>query len=331
MAKSQRVSRLLELTCLLQRSRGWTAARLAERFGVSRTRMFDDLRALREAGVPVRSGKGGYHIDQSFFLPSLKLTRDEVLSLLPLGHGLVGSAPDGQRRRDAWAKLLSCLPTDLQRDARMLAARVDAEIPPPARGNGVCAALVRAIVRCEHVCIEREPWGEGKRESLAIEPLGLCYDGGGWFLIASMPGRDSIHRIRVAEIRRVEPTGLLFHDRGCGASMVTEIAPPSLDGAGAEAVVRFRARAARAVRHRDRADGASLQPLGGGAVLYRAEVDDLDAFARWLVGFGGEATVLRPTQLADRVVALAESAITSNRRPHTTQAQTRPLRSVGVS
>ena len=126
MGKSHRVSRLLEIVTLLQSEEGWTASALAERFGISRTRMFSDIRALREAGVPVERGPSGYRIADSFFLPSVRLSPREVLALLfPLELFTTGEAQRAVQR-SARDKLLSCLPAPLRDGAELNLAKMPA-------------------------------------------------------------------------------------------------------------------------------------------------------------------------------------------------------------
>ena len=115
--KAQRVSRLLEMVTLLQAGDGWTAHALSERFGVSQRRVFNDIRALRDAGVPVRRSRTGYRIAASFFLPSLQLTTEEVLALLFPLETQTGALASEAVRRSARAKLLRCLPAPLRAEA----------------------------------------------------------------------------------------------------------------------------------------------------------------------------------------------------------------------
>ena len=94
MEKTQRrVSRLLEIIIALEAGGEWHAANLAERFGVSRTRIFNDIRELREAGVPVRRTRAGYRIDASFFqvLPVLLRKSRAAIKAAEAKRGLMQS------------------------------------------------------------------------------------------------------------------------------------------------------------------------------------------------------------------------------------------------
>src|SRR3712207_8903738 len=80
-----RTARLLELLVRVQTRPRFTAAELAEEFGVSRRTMLRDLRALSDMGVPLRSTPGpggGYSLPRGGRRLWPSLTVDEALGLI---------------------------------------------------------------------------------------------------------------------------------------------------------------------------------------------------------------------------------------------------------
>src|ERR671939_2008733 len=80
-----RSARLLELLVRVQTKPRFTAAQLAEEFGVSRRTILRDLRALSEMGVPLRSTAGpggGYSLPRGGRRLTPSLTVDEALALI---------------------------------------------------------------------------------------------------------------------------------------------------------------------------------------------------------------------------------------------------------
>src|SRR5262245_14483046 len=81
--KRDRTARLLGLASLLfQHPRGLTANEIAERIGMNVRTVYRDLRALdEEVGVAVWQDGKRYGAEQTSFLPPLKLTLQEAVTL----------------------------------------------------------------------------------------------------------------------------------------------------------------------------------------------------------------------------------------------------------
>ena len=65
-----------------------------------------------------------------------------------------------------------------------------------------------------------------------------------------------------------------------------------------EVVVHFQASLAPLLEHARHHASERLARLPDGTIEYRLRVSHLDELARWLVGFGGQAQVLEPAELA---------------------------------
>ena len=138
-----------------------------------------------------------------------------------------------------------------------------------------------------------------------LDPYGLVFHGGRWYLSAHDHGRDAPRTFRVDRMRAVERLG-------------TPAAPPPDGFDPVEAVSRSLARAPyrhevevlleatlEAARERIPAYAAELAEAEGG-VLLRARAERLDGMARLLAGVGLPFTVRRPDALRVAVGALAE-------------------------
>lgn len=312
MGKAQkRVSRLLEIIIALEAGGEWRSANLAERFGVSRTRIFNDIRALREAGVPIlRTGKG-YRIAESFFLPSLCLTPCEVLSLvLPtefLGSG-DASRPAHASARD---KLIACLPKPLQGGARDLIHRTSVVVPSVDASGETAAAIREAIMEHCRIVITYTSRYRSDPRPLEVDPYGLAYRKHSWYLLAHSVEHGEVRKFRLSRISAVEPTPLHFSvPEDFSVEACFEGAWYVFSGRPQEVRLRFSPRAARFVRERRPLPGQRIQTLSDGSILFRAEVNELDEVAWWIVQFGGDAFVQHPPALRGKVLAIATSILT---------------------
>ena len=113
-----RTARLLELLVRVQTRPRFTAAELAEEFGVSRRTMLRDLRALSDMGVPLRSTPGpggGYSLPRGGRRLWPSLTVDEALGLIVSYEALLRYPvhPFSSQGVPAMTKLRAALPKDV--------------------------------------------------------------------------------------------------------------------------------------------------------------------------------------------------------------------------
>ena len=306
MENPPRISRLLEIVTLLQSGTGWTAPALAERFGVSRTRIFQDVRALRDAGVPVRRSKLGYRMDPGFFLPSVRLTPQEALALLFPSELYQGAEPNGEVRRSAQEKLLSCLPDTMRARAEELLRRTDVALPTSSPDGEVLAQIRSAMAERQRLAIVYSGRTSDRPRRLEVDPYGLAFRKHAWYLLAYSVAHREIRKFRLSRIGAVELTPLHFTvPQDFAVEAYFDGAWYVFGGEPREIAVRFSPRVARFVRERVPHPGQIVQTLSDGTILYRATVRSLDEVAWWLVQYGGEAVVIYPSMLRDKVVALA--------------------------
>src|SRR5215204_5843280 len=113
-----RTARLLELLIRVQTKPRFTAAELAEEFGVSRRTMLRDLGALSAMGVPLRSTPGpggGYSLPRGGRRLSPSLTVDEALALIASYEALLRYPVHSfsTQSLSAVTKLRAALPKDV--------------------------------------------------------------------------------------------------------------------------------------------------------------------------------------------------------------------------
>lgn len=314
MGKSHRVSRLLEIVTLLQCEEGWTAGTLAERFGISRTRVFGDIRALRQAGVPVERSRSGYRIAASFFLPSVRLTPREVLALLfPVALFSSGEA-DRAVQRSARDKLLSCLPDPLREAAEGLLLRTSVVVPTASARGEEFETLRAAVAERRRVAFDYEGRSSQKHR-VEVDAYGIAYRKHAWYIVGHSVTHGEVRKFRVSRISDVEPTCLHFAvPDDFSVEACFEGAWYVFGGRPCEVGLQFSRRVARFVRERPSHPGQQIQTRRDGSIFYKATVNNLDEMSWWLMQYGGEATVVYPQELADKVVALAEGILAAHAR-----------------
>ena len=293
-------------------------------------RMFErDKDELRAAGIPIElrhNSEGeelGYYVDpQDVYLPFISLVGsskrpslgarrgyraiptltfepDELHAVLhaielarSLGDPALATHCDSARRK---------LSHDLSHD-RDLIDRDD--LPGPAR-EGVGATLRelgKAMLRLKRVTFQYHTMGRDATAARTVEPFGLFFQSGHWYLAGRDVEKDGVRNFRVSRISDLRPNAkapqsadfaiprgfrLSTHARSRKAWELG-------DGDAAIAIVEFRG-ASGAVKGAESL-GAAVR---GAPRRRRFQVRRPDVFARWLLSFAGDARPLEPPALVD--------------------------------
>jgi predicted DNA-binding transcriptional regulator YafY len=245
----------------------------------------------RGLDVPSRVDQFGYHS-----LATLAFEPDELQAIAD-GARLVTQAGDpslADEARRALRKLAFDLPVGATDGPTTIA-------PPASRAEPqALATLGEALFRRKRVTFQYHGMGSGESTPRTVEPYGLFFIGGHWYLVGRDTEKDARRNYRVNRIRDVKANtaragtadyeippafSLREHAR---SRQAWEIG----DGEAFEATVEFSgdSGAVRAAAALGRPDDASPS-------LRRFDVRRADSFARWLLAFAGDARPVAPESL----------------------------------
>lgn len=296
----------------------------------------DDLRAL---GVPIESiededgNLSRYRLmSRQFYLPYLHLASEQARPIRrPRGPGYQGLS------------MLAFEPEELDavaRAAQRIVALGDPALAHEARtamrklGHDLPIAAVRLPV--EHIALDQAPSAavldvvndalrRGKlltfmyrsmerdsAEQRQVEPYGLVFLSGHWYLIGRDTDADARRQFRVSRISAVTVNTKREQSRDFDVPADFDLAGYArsrnaweLGDAEVQAVeVEFTASNA----HTAAAMRLGM-PVDGHASRRRFHVRRPDTFALWILGFAGDATILAPEALATRVRQLAQDTL----------------------
>ncbi len=298
----------------LQGRRVVRAEELAEHYGISLRTVYRDIAALGEAGVPVVGEAGvGYSLVKGYHLPPVMLTAEEASALFTGGElakkftdGSLNAAVDG-----ALAKLRAILPAErkdhmehLARGTVIVGLRREDETAPPFRyGLGV---VQQAVARRRVLAMAyrgRERAEETVRE---VEPLGVVFYGGNWYLVAWCRLRKDLRHFRVDRIQNLEMRMESFGTRA-DFSLSEHMEDYTNHGETFPAKVWF----AREVQERARAESYATLVAAeerDGGTEFAMLTWSYDWLARWLLSFGDKAEALEPVTFREQVRGVAEAA-----------------------
>ena len=282
-------------------------------------RMFErDKSELREMGIPILvepvdafGEEMGYRIPkEEYYLPEIAFTQEEKVALLLVNR--LSSEEVTPLSREAGAALHKLSP-DLGDGSRQVQtmSRYWRFAPPrePAEGLTVLweAAAGRRTVRFVYHSLGKGK-GKGKARERELNPYGLYFDRGAWYVVGYCHLRKEIRSFRISRIEStVEPvhTGEEGPDFDRPPDFKLEdysrVLPWEFEeGARYEARVLFSPRIAWQVE-KDLGDAYRFEPSEDGGGILHVTVRNEDAFLSWVLSFAEDAEVLSPPQLRDSV------------------------------
>ena len=294
---SRPASRLLAFLELLQTRPVVDGRAAATDLGVTERTIRRYAVALHDIGIPVDGQPGvggGYRLRAGTRLPPLMLTDDEATAV---AFGLVVSERRGIAAGDALAKIMRVLPERLARRIERLRDEVTLIGEPasaPSASSETLLVVAEAVRRRR--CLEIDyVRADGRPSHRVIEPLGLVFRRGRWYVPAQDRASGELRTFRADRV---------------GRAAIGEPAAPREPGFDPAAhVIRMLARLPYEwrievvlaapldeVRRRVPPTLGEVREEGEGTRL-ELGADSLEWAAGFLAGLGAEFSVVRPDEL----------------------------------
>jgi predicted DNA-binding transcriptional regulator YafY len=197
----------------------------------------------------------------------------------------------------ALAKVYRALPAHLRERAQTLSRHlsVDHQLSDEIPSLSLLVTLSEAIEARSNLLVGYRSRTEATTER-QVSPYGVVGWAGHWYLVGHCQLRQALRVFRLDRLQTVEVLSSSFarpEQMDCLAVVMESVA--TMPGAWL-IEVEFQA-TLEAVQHKVSATSHHLEP-GEAGVLYRCHFDDLEEFARYLVGLGLPFVVRRPPALA---------------------------------
>jgi len=309
-----RTDRLVAMVMFMQGRRLVKADELAEHFEISVRTVYRDMSALSEGGVPISGEAGvGYSLVKGYHLPPVMLTADEASALF-VGGEMVKHFTDaslGAPMAAGLDKLRAVLPTDRQDHVERLArqtvvyGRAFGAVPDSGQQPWLLAVqksvVNRRVLELRYAGRERE---ETTRE---VEPLGVVYSGGAWYLIAWCRLRQDFRQFRIDRIKDLSVSSERFEHRPDFS--LREHLEKESEG---EETIRARIWIADPMQGKARMESyATLieENERDGGREFSLYTFSLEWLAWWLFTFGPAAEALEPPELRERIAGIAQETL----------------------
>ena len=313
-------ARLLAITLLLQARGKLTAEALADVLEVSPRTIYRDIASLEAARVPVvaESGPdGGYSLPEGYRMDASRFSGEEAASLA-IGGAILQGIARGEMAgslQQALAKIEASLPPEYRADVRAGRERFLFD---------ATSWYAAAVAPTEHLPALRSAVLHGRRVRLCytsrdaaqsewrdVDPLGLVYKAGTWYLVGFCFTRCAIRTFKVGRITGVEvpahplPVPLRAHYPGFDLGRYWEESRASFEG-HVPYPVRFRADPCAAQRLLSRPlTFLRTTSLPGGASEVEIDMESCDWAVDFTLSFGAGLEVLWPPQVREAVASAA--------------------------
>jgi proteasome accessory factor B len=191
-------------------------------------------------------------------------------------------------------------------------------VPVPDQGE-ILEALDDAMRRRKTAIIDYYSMSRGAGGTRTVAPYGLFFLGHNWYLAARDDDAGPVKNFRVSRIQSITinqrqpgtPDYEVPADFDLRTHARSRLAWELGDDGSVEAVVEFHGESGPTIAARRLGEAVE-----GTSTRRRFTVRREDAFARWLLSFGGEALPLSPAELVDRYRELAGETLALYRSGH---------------
>jgi len=303
-----RIDRLNAILIHLQGKPRVTIEELELRFELSRRTIFRDIRALIESGVPIGGNAGeGYFIVEGYHLPPVVFNKQEAAALL-LGAKFIEQHTDAQTAQTfdaAMYKVKAVLRFTDKEFLDNLESRISIR-PNPRAGqfpDSHIAELQTAVATHRVIQISYQSGHEQLTER-QVEPLGMVFYSSHWHLIGFCRMRQDLRDFRADRIVKLETKSDTF-DPSSHPDYLSFLQDSLVGTDAKEVIIHTTKKAARMMGEQKYFQGFVEQhTIGEDTVEMKFVVAFHDYFARWLLMYGNEVSVVEPVEMQETVTSV---------------------------
>ncbi|MEI8290794.1 MAG: WYL domain-containing transcriptional regulator [Verrucomicrobiota bacterium] len=307
------LERMLRIHKALQAGGFPNASNLAQEVEVSTKTIHRDVEFMRDRlNLPIEydARRNGYHYtgEVSSF-PTMQITEGEIFALVVAEKALQQYRGTSFEKPllSAIKKMEQALPDTISLNLadieQTISFRTRAE---PILNLEIFDVLARAVAQRQQLELHYRKPGHTAEKRL-VDAYHLANINGEWFLFAFDHARKDLRTFAPARIQSAQPTGKTFQ-RSQKFSLEKRLRDSFGVHAGEgkfEVVIRFAPRAADYIREKKWHASQTLRDLKDGGAELKMKLSSLAEVERWVLSWGGEATVLQPRELAAAVKASA--------------------------
>jgi len=286
------------------------ASTLAAEIEVATKTIHRDIEFMRDRlNLPIEfnPARNGYHYTEEVSaFPNIQITEGELFALVVAEKALQQYRGTNFEKPllSAIRKMEQSLPDTISLNLADIEQTISFQTrAEPILDLKIFDVLAKAVSQHKQLELTYRKPGQRQPEQRTIDPYHLANINGEWFLFAYDQARKDIRTFVPARIQSVRPTGKTF-ERTQKFSLEKRLRDSFgvHSGEGSyDVVIRFNARVADYIREKKWHESQQLRGLKGGGVELRMKLSSLAEIERWILGWGGDAKVFKPRELAEAV------------------------------
>ncbi len=309
---------MLRIHQAIQSGRHPNAVSLSQELEVSSKSVYRDLEFMRDRlELPLEYDslhRGYYYTEEVGNFPTLQISEGELFALLVAEKALQQYRGTTFERPliSAFKKMAAALPDTVSLNLadweQTISFRTSAE---PILNLEIFDTLAKATAHRKQLQLTYRKPGRRETELRLVDPYHLANINGEWFLFAWCHLRKDIRTFVPARIQAIEITGRTF-DRPQKFSLEKRLRDSFgvQSGQGRfDVVIRFNELVSDYIREKKWHDSQQLKELKDGGLELRMKLSSLAEVERWVLGWAGNAKVIQPPELAEKVKKSAQDIL----------------------
>jgi len=282
---------------------------IAERFGVSLRTVYRDVRTLKNAGVPIIGDPGiGYSITDGYRLPPLMFNEGEAAALLT-AEKFIGKVTDKKTQAyysNAMIKIKAILRRSEKKALEVLDNSIAISNKKASENKTYLQDLFSSLAAKQLLKIHYKK-ADGTSSERTLEPIGCYYQGSNWYLVAFCQLKTGYRTFKVNRITQLKVLEQNFATQHISLQAYIDQQDQSWKKEHQFYAIEivFNNSLVQFAESRKYYFGFMEQTIEKDGVHMKFLNASIEVFARWLLQFGDQATVLAPLELKNRLKVLA--------------------------
>ena len=312
------LQRMLHIHQAIQAGKFPNASLLARELEVSTKSVHRDIEFMRDRlKLPIEYNyfhQGFCYTEEVNAFPTMQITEGEVAALIVAEKALQQYRGTSFEKPllSAIKKMEQALPDTISLNLADLEQTISFRTRAEQILNlEIFDTLAKATARRRQIEMTYRKPGRRETEQRVVDPYHLANINGEWYLFAYDHGRKDIRTFVPVRIQSARQTGKTF-ERSEKFSLEQRLRNSFgvHSGQGTyDVVIRFDPRVADLIREKKWHESQQLRELKGGGVELRLKLSSLVEIERWVLGWGGDAKVLKPRELIDGVRRAAKKIL----------------------
>jgi predicted DNA-binding transcriptional regulator YafY len=300
--------RVFSTLILLQSKKLLKARTIAERFEISLRTVYRDINTLKNAGIPIIGDPGiGYSIMEGYRLPPIMFSKGEAAALIT-AEKFMGKVTDKETQAyysNAMVKIKAILRNTEKQTVEVLDNAI--AISDKTTTHKTYLQDLFACLAAKQVLQIQYQKADGTTSNRNLEPIG-CYNSyNNWYLVAFCQLKKAYRTFKMNRIVHLQILEEYFQTKHISLPdyMQQQSTSWKKDHQLQTIEIEFKHRFIEHAERRKYYFGFVKESKTANATQMTFLNSSIEIFARWLLQFGNQATVISPVLLRDRLKELS--------------------------